>query len=160
VIVISDTSPITNLTDVSQIELLRLLFGRVIIPQAVSQELARGRVTVPEWIEVHHIRDRARVVQFENENELDLGEAEALVLAVELEADRLLSTKNKGARLRSAWASATSASSACCWRRSDGAISLRSGRLSMTWCPSPVSGSADTCVRKFSMPRVRANPDI
>jgi uncharacterized protein len=96
VIVVSDTSPITNLTDVGQLHLLHLLFGRVIIPPAVSDELERGRVSLPEWIEVSDVQNSARVEQLENEDELDRGEAEALVLALELKADRLLIDEELG----------------------------------------------------------------
>jgi len=88
VIVVSDTSPITSLTDVGQIGLLRLLFGTVIIPQEVHRELLRGQVELPEWIEVRGVRDRSMVARLLTE--IDLGEAEAFVLALEVKADRVL----------------------------------------------------------------------
>ena len=39
-IVVSDTSPINNLAAINQLELLRQLYGTVIIPEAVYRELA------------------------------------------------------------------------------------------------------------------------
>ncbi|GGA47859.1 hypothetical protein [Okeania sp. KiyG1] len=39
-IVVSDTSPITNLSAVGALELLDQLYDRVIIPQAVYDEMA------------------------------------------------------------------------------------------------------------------------
>ena len=39
-IVVSNTSPIINLACVSQLDLLRQLYGQIIIPQAVFTEIA------------------------------------------------------------------------------------------------------------------------
>jgi predicted nucleic acid-binding protein len=39
VIVVSDASPITNLAAIGQLDLLRQIYGRVVIPEAVFQEL-------------------------------------------------------------------------------------------------------------------------
>jgi hypothetical protein len=94
VIVVSDTSPITSLVDVGQVELLRALFGTVIVPREVSRELERGHVGVPTWVEVREVNDRSMVSRLEAE--VDLGEAEALVLALELKADRLLIDEQQG----------------------------------------------------------------
>lgn len=93
-IVVSDTSPITSLVDVGQVELLRTLFGTVIVPPEVSRELERGRVGVPGWVEVRELKDRTMVSRFSVE--VDLGEAEALALAIELNADRLLIDEQQG----------------------------------------------------------------
>ena len=38
-IVVSDTSPITNLAAIGQLDLLRQIYGQVVIPEAVFQEL-------------------------------------------------------------------------------------------------------------------------
>ena len=87
-IVVSDTSPITSLADVDQLDLLRLLYGSVVIPRGVHSEFERGQVRLPGWLEVRDVVDRAMVVRLGVE--LDAGEAEALVLAVELQAERVL----------------------------------------------------------------------
>jgi hypothetical protein len=47
VIVVSDTSPISNLIVVEQIELLPQLFSSVVIPDAVFQELLANGVEHP-----------------------------------------------------------------------------------------------------------------
>ena len=39
--VVSNTSPVSNLAIIGRLELLRAKYGRVFIPQAVSDELAR-----------------------------------------------------------------------------------------------------------------------
>lgn len=87
-IVVSDTSAITALLQVQQIELLSAIYGEVYIPEAVRDELAESHTQLPSFIRVLPINDtgfRARLLR-----ELDLGEAEAIILAKELKADELL----------------------------------------------------------------------
>jgi predicted nucleic acid-binding protein len=96
VIVISNTSPIVNLATVGQLELLHQLYGQVIIPPAVFREIAVSGAGQPgaadieafDWIETLAVKDRAMVTSLQLE--VDEGEAEAIVLAVELNADLLL----------------------------------------------------------------------
>ena len=38
-LIVSDTSPITNLIQIDQLDLLKHLFGQVIIPEKVYEEL-------------------------------------------------------------------------------------------------------------------------
>ena len=49
-IVVSDTSPILNLTLIGRLELLPLLYGRVLIPRAVFDELTNSRCDLPAAI--------------------------------------------------------------------------------------------------------------
>lgn len=87
-IVVSDTSCISNLLSIGWEELLPRLFGEVLIPPAVLRELLRFHVRVPDFVRCvapAGIGELARLSQ-----ELDLGEAEAICLALELKADRLL----------------------------------------------------------------------
>ena len=94
-IVISDTSSISNLAAVNQLALLKQLYGTVLIPDAVHEELAsspalRGNKPLDayNWIQVRSVNDSTLV----NEclGELDIGESEAIALALEMEADLLL----------------------------------------------------------------------
>lgn len=91
-IVISDTSAITNLGAINQLILLKQLYGKVFIPEAVYQELtspsiaAGGREAKEyEWIQVRSVSDRALVDEFLET--LDIGESEAIAIAIELDAD-------------------------------------------------------------------------
>jgi len=88
VIIVSDTSPITSLLSVGRIEILRDLFSTVRIPAAVDAELRAYHADVPSFIEVAQVKDTARVEHLEET--LDRAEAEAIVLAHELDADLLL----------------------------------------------------------------------
>ena len=100
-IVVSDTSPITNLAAIGQLDLLRQLYQQVIIPEAVFQELTTlgGRhpgaiVQHLAWVETRAVVNRNVVKALRAE--LDEGEAEAITLAQELSADVLLMDERLG----------------------------------------------------------------
>jgi predicted nucleic acid-binding protein len=94
VIVVSDTSPLTALLTVGRASLLQDLFESVRIPRAVQEELLRHHQTLPSYFVVADARDRTHVRELERT--LDIGEAEAIVLARELRADLLLVDEKLG----------------------------------------------------------------
>ena len=96
-IVVSDTSPLTALLTVGEAELLPKLFHEVIIPEAVRAELLRSHPLLPAWLRVAGVKDTARAGRYAQI--VDSGEAEAIELARELRADRLLIDERKGRRL-------------------------------------------------------------
>ena len=87
-IVVSDTSPISALLRIKQLDLLEKLYEKVIIPEAVERELLRGHCTLPSFVEIRAIKDTAAFKRLCSR--LDPGEAEAIVLARELHADFIL----------------------------------------------------------------------
>jgi uncharacterized protein len=93
-IVVSDTSCVSNLITIGRVELLNQLFGEVIIPPEVHVELSRHHPTLPSFVKLVSPRDTATVSRLSSE--LDLGEAEAISLARELRADRLLIDEKNG----------------------------------------------------------------
>lgn len=93
-LVVSDTSPITALIQVGQETLLAALFGQVLIPPAVNAELLRYHTTLPDFLEVRVVRNHQAVDAFSRD--LDLGEAEAIVLAEECQAQYLLIDEKRG----------------------------------------------------------------
>lgn len=103
-IVISDTSSITNLVAIQHLQLLEQLYSRVIIPEAVYRELAEVYSPVPgtlevksaPWIEVRPVANRDVVEHFRLDARLDPGESEAIALALELNADLLLIDERRG----------------------------------------------------------------
>jgi predicted nucleic acid-binding protein len=109
VIVVSNTSAILNLAVVGQLSLLEQLYGMVIIPDAVSQELSTvdlqrsvaAEMRIPLWIETQSVTNHQLVNSLLLE--LDAGEAEAIVLAVELHADLLLLDERRGRKVASRW---------------------------------------------------------
>lgn len=96
-IVISDTSCISNLLSVGQESLLARLFGEVLMPPAVEQELLRFHTGLPTFLKRAVPSDQARLSRLCQE--LDPGEAEAICLASELRADRLLIDESVGRRV-------------------------------------------------------------
>jgi uncharacterized protein len=96
-IVVSDTTAITSLLQIGQCELLARLYHEVIIPQAVRDELLAMHPTLPSFLRVGIVRQRAEVQRLQAD--VDLGEAEAIVLAKEAAAALLLMDENEGRRV-------------------------------------------------------------
>jgi uncharacterized protein len=96
VTVVSNTSPITSLAGVGQLNLLQQLYGSIIIPQAVYTEMVEAGSLVPgaievqtlPWIQTRQVANQELVTELLEE--LNLGEAQAIVLALELKAELLL----------------------------------------------------------------------
>lgn len=98
-IVISDTSPVTNLIQIGQLDLLRKMYKSIIVPQAVYDELCeipsqQALLKTQSWILVQRATNQNEVLSFQSY--LDHGEAEALVLAQELNADLMVMDEIKG----------------------------------------------------------------
>jgi len=96
-IVVSDTSVITSLIQIGRATLLQELYGAVLIPPAVQEELLRSHVTLPSFLQVRQAENRQMVARLEAE--LDLGEAEAIALAKEISADLLLIDEKLGRQI-------------------------------------------------------------
>lgn len=103
-IVVSDTTPISELTKIGRLTLLREVYPRVIIPQEVYDELMAGPLVVvaamqsANWIEVHVVSDSTEVLVLHASTQLGLGECAALILAEELGAHRVLIDDRAGRR--------------------------------------------------------------
>ena len=104
-IVVSDTSAITSLAAVDYLFLLHELYGRVIISEAVYRELFGPPVSVGteeaasySWIETKSVTDSKtnRLLAVSFQNNLDEGESEAILLALELSADLILMDERLG----------------------------------------------------------------
>ena len=101
-IVVSDTTAITNLIQVGQLPLLAEVFGAEIVPPAVKIELAEvpgqwDEVVDHNFIEVKTPANLNSVALYKTY--LDDGEAEAIVLAVEVQADFIVMDEWKGRRV-------------------------------------------------------------
>jgi predicted nucleic acid-binding protein len=94
-IVVSDTTPLRYLIEIEEVQILEKLFGKIIIPQTVFREL-QGRHTPPKvtvwiqrppaWLEVR----QADTSRFTPKKHIQDGEREAIALAIELQADAML----------------------------------------------------------------------
>jgi len=100
-IVVADTSPINYLLLIKEIDILPKMYGKVVIPRAVHEELLR--VVAPEivrawigeaptWLEI-----RTPVgAPDPSLTKLDPGERDAIMLAIELRADQLIVDDREG----------------------------------------------------------------
>jgi uncharacterized protein len=87
-IVVSDTTAVTTLLKAGMEGLLRELFGSVIIPQAVCDELNAFHSQLPDFVSLRALaRPGSRLP---GTAALGRGEAEAITLAKEINADLLL----------------------------------------------------------------------
>lgn len=110
-VVVSNTSPLSNLATIGRLGLLRDQFGAVLVPVAVREELSKLNHTTAAssldaafadgWICVTPLR---QAVPGEVSDGLHLGESEALGLAFEQKADWVLlddgDARRRAARLQ------------------------------------------------------------
>ena len=93
-IVVSDSSPLIALARVGQLHLLQMLFGEVLIPGAVWDEVVQAdrpevaEIVSADWVRVVAVADDSYLLALRTE--LDRGEAEAISLAADVRADALL----------------------------------------------------------------------
>ena len=100
--VVSNTSPIINLAFAGLLDLLPQLYGTISVPQAVWDEIViygNGQPGAAElqqaaWVHLNKISNGELVHALRQE--LDAGEAEAIVLALESQADILLMDERLG----------------------------------------------------------------
>jgi predicted nucleic acid-binding protein len=101
-VVLSDTSPLHYLVLIGESDVLRALYGRILIPRSVADELDQPNTPnivrqwisqPPAWLEIVPTPHNADplVLTF-----LDRGERDAILLALELKADLLLMDDREG----------------------------------------------------------------
>lgn len=104
-IIVSDTSPISNLVIIGRLHILQQLFSEIVVPPAVNEEILAlqqlgtnisAYQTAP-WIRTIHPTDISKVQILESR--LDIGEAQAIVLALEIGCDLLLMDERLGTNI-------------------------------------------------------------
>lgn len=100
--IISNTTPILSLLKINKLHLLRELYGKIIIPNAVFQEIEKGKdklfyknLALLDWIIIETIKNNNPK---EYIFDLDEGEAEVLILAKEQNADLVIMDEITGRR--------------------------------------------------------------
>ena len=105
-IVVSDTSPLSGLAIAGYLGVLEQLYGQVLIPSGVMQELQRGGEDDPritdvlglDWIEIRQATNQQLIKVLQTEHHLDRGESEAIALALDVNAEELLIDERLGRR--------------------------------------------------------------
>lgn len=101
-IVVSDTSALANLAIIDHLWLLESIYQTVIIPDVVARELAAASnpiipaILQSGWIQPQPLTNSELANQLQQERGLDAGEANAIALALELQADDLLIDERLG----------------------------------------------------------------
>ena len=102
-IVVADTTPVNYLILIGEIDVLAKLYVRVVIPEAVREELTRSRAPAavrawiaqpPDWLEVLS----PATISDASLDKLDAGERDAIALAEQLSADQLIVDELLGRR--------------------------------------------------------------
>jgi uncharacterized protein len=101
-IIVSDTSPVSNLILIQRLEILQKLFSEIIVPPAVDSEIRAlkkfgkdlSQYENAEWITVTAPTNLQKVRTLQNQ--LDEGEAQAITLALEINCDLLLMDERIG----------------------------------------------------------------
>lgn len=94
-VVVSDTTPIIALASIERLDLLSALYEEILIPPAVRREVLAGgsrRIGVEAFQRANFFRERSLAQPRNADLLIDLGrgEAEALILAQEVDADLVL----------------------------------------------------------------------
>ena len=102
-IVVADTSPLNYLIRLGRPDVLREIYGRVLVPRAVLIEMQHSEAppevrawasAPPSWLEAMHVQQLDASLA----PELGPGEREAISLALEVRADVLLIDERVGRR--------------------------------------------------------------
>ncbi len=102
-IVVSDTSCISNLISINQLDLLHKIYNKIYLPPAVYNEIIQLKdeikleIASHDWIQVEENFEKN--ISLTPPKYIDCGEAEAIDLALYLKADRLLIDERKGTLL-------------------------------------------------------------
>lgn len=99
--VVSNTTPIIWLASINRLDILEKLFGEIIIAEAVYSEIKAKQGYGYEQVDSHFINvQRIQGQLYKNFllTQLDLGEAETIILAKELTADFVIIDENLGYR--------------------------------------------------------------
>ncbi|MFO0968871.1 MAG: DUF3368 domain-containing protein [Gemmataceae bacterium] len=91
---VSNTSCLIALESIGQLALLHRLYQEVLIPHAVANEWG---MPPPPWLKVQEIKDHALAQSLRLQ--LGPGEAQAITLAIEVGADRLILDDQRARRI-------------------------------------------------------------
>lgn len=95
-IVVADTTPLSELAKIGELDLLQKVYQRLVIPREVYQEIIAGEhpaanlIKSITWIDILSVRNSQAIFNLQSMTQLDLGECAAIILAEELGANRIL----------------------------------------------------------------------
>jgi len=106
-VVLSNSTPLIYLSKMGELNLLKSLFVEVIVADKVFEEVVvqgagkpgSDEVQNADWIKRQPVADKTAVQKLRDDELLDAGEAETLVLAAEIKADLTLLDDRKARRV-------------------------------------------------------------
>jgi len=105
-LLVSNTGPLIALAGIARLELLQNVFSPIILPEAVSAEIRRGRnneaalaaIDAASWIQKRRLSHAPDPLLLRT---LDIGEASVIALALETQAKWVLIDERKGRKIAS-----------------------------------------------------------
>jgi len=102
-LIVADTTPIISLAKINQLKLLDSLYGDIILPEAVYNELIANPLMSSEaemikkctFLKFKKVENEVAVKILQKQLNLGIGESEAIILADTLKADLLLMDEKK-----------------------------------------------------------------
>ena len=103
-IVVSDTTPLISLMKLGAINLIEGLYGEILIPEAVYNELTCNNkffeeakiISESNFIKIVYVENKTEVQMIQKYSGLDLGESEAIAYSQQINADLLMMDEAKG----------------------------------------------------------------
>ena len=95
--IISDSTTLIVLFDLNRLDLLSNIFAQIIIPDAVYKEISvKSSIILPSFMKVEKVHD-SEILEI-LKNVLDIGESEAIALALERKSPLIIDEK-KGRKI-------------------------------------------------------------
>jgi len=92
--IISDSTTLIILFDLDRIALLSNLFSKIVIPNAVYQEVcSKKSIVLPEFMTIRQVQDNELLATLKLV--LDLGESEAIAMAIETQSKLIIDEKKE-----------------------------------------------------------------
>lgn len=103
--IVSNTSPLTNLAAIGKFDILEQLFGEIHIPHGVWHELNAYQQRWPgsndvenaRWVFQHVVKNQTILTILHRD--LDMGESQAIALALEINAQTILLDEKEARRI-------------------------------------------------------------
>lgn len=106
-IVVSDTTPVISLIKNEKLDLLKNLFGEILIPEAVFRELTTNNlfsdeaeiVRNCEFLKIVSVQNKKSLEVLQKITGLDDGESESIIIVDEQKSDLLIMDERKGRKV-------------------------------------------------------------
>ncbi len=100
--VVTNSSPLIELSKINQLDLLRNVYGTILIPEEVYVEVVidgmgkpgAAEVKAAEWIYRQAVVDKAQISVLQTQHSLHLGECTTIALAKEIKAEQVILDDN------------------------------------------------------------------